>query len=134
MKGENSGNILKLVRLRADCDRDALLAIAEPAGPICHSGAWSCFSMDKKFSLEYLQDIITNRFRHPLPGSYTATLDDELVREKVQEEAKELCEAKTKKEIIMEAADLFYFSTALLTRSNVTINDVLDELDRRHKK
>ncbi|MDR2730177.1 MAG: phosphoribosyl-ATP diphosphatase [Treponema sp.] len=134
MKGENSGNVLKLIRLRADCDRDALLATAEPAGPVCHTGAWSCFSIEKKFSFEFLQNIIFDRFRHPVPGSYTSTLDDELVREKVQEEAKELCEAKTKKEIIMEAADVFYFSTALLTRANVSIHEVLDELDRRHKK
>jgi phosphoribosyl-ATP pyrophosphohydrolase/phosphoribosyl-AMP cyclohydrolase len=134
MKGENSGNTLKLLRLRADCDLDALLVTAEPAGPVCHTGAWSCFSTDKKYSLEFLQNIIAERFRNPVPGSYTATLDDELVREKVQEEAKELCEAKTKKEIIMEAADVFYFSTALLTRAGISIQDVLDELDRRHKK
>jgi phosphoribosyl-ATP pyrophosphohydrolase/phosphoribosyl-AMP cyclohydrolase len=134
MKGENSGNVLKLIRLRADCDRDALLATAEPAGPICHTGAWSCFATNQNYTLELLQNIIAERFRNPVPGSYTATLDDELVREKVMEEAKELCEAKTHEEIVWEAADLLYFATALMTRAGVTVQEILDELDRRHKK
>jgi len=134
MKGENSGNVLKLIRLRADCDRDSILAIAQPAGPVCHTGAWSCFATNKEYTLEYLQDIITERFRNPAPGSYTATLDDELVREKVMEEAQELCDAKTREEVIWEAADLLYFSTVLMTRAGVTVQDILDELDKRHKK
>jgi phosphoribosyl-ATP pyrophosphohydrolase/phosphoribosyl-AMP cyclohydrolase len=134
MKGETSGNVLKLVRLRADCDRDALLATAEPAGPVCHTGAWSCFATNRNYTWEYLQGIIGERFRNPAPGSYTATLDDELVREKVMEEAKGLCEAKTRDEIIWEAADLLYFSTVLLTRAGVRVPEILDELDRRHKK
>jgi phosphoribosyl-ATP pyrophosphohydrolase/phosphoribosyl-AMP cyclohydrolase len=81
-----------------------------------------------------LQDIIAERFRNPAPGSYTATLDDDLVREKIMEEAKELCEAKTRDEIVWEAADLLYFSTVLMTRAGVTVQEILDELDRRHKK
>jgi phosphoribosyl-ATP pyrophosphohydrolase/phosphoribosyl-AMP cyclohydrolase len=134
MKGENSGNVLKLINLRADCDRDALLATAHPAGPVCHSGAWSCFANNRDYTLQFLQDIIRDRFSNPAPGSYTATLDDELVREKILEEAKELCEAKTREEIVWEAADLLYFSTALMTRAGVTVREILDELDRRHKK
>jgi phosphoribosyl-ATP pyrophosphohydrolase/phosphoribosyl-AMP cyclohydrolase len=134
MKGENSGNILKLIRLRADCDRDALLATAQPAGPVCHTGAWSCFANNRDYSWQFLQEIIAERFRNPAPGSYTATLDDELVREKVLEEAKEICEAKTRDEIIWEAADLLYFSTVLMTRAGVSVQEIFDELDRRHKK
>jgi len=134
MKGENSGNVLKLIRLRADCDRDALLAVAEPAGPVCHSGAWSCFANNRDYTWQFLQDIIAERFRSPSPGSYTAALDDDLVREKVLEEAKELCEAKTHDEIVWEAADILYFTTVLMTRAGVTVQEILDELDRRHKK
>jgi phosphoribosyl-ATP pyrophosphohydrolase/phosphoribosyl-AMP cyclohydrolase len=134
MKGENSGNVLKLKRLRADCDRDALLAAVEPAGPVCHTGAWSCFGTNRRYTWEYLQSVIVERFRNPTPGSYTATLDDELVREKVMEEAGEVCEAKTHDETVWEAADLLYFTTALITRAGVTVEEVLDELDRRHKK
>jgi phosphoribosyl-ATP pyrophosphohydrolase/phosphoribosyl-AMP cyclohydrolase len=134
MKGEHSGNVLKLKRLRADCDRDALLATVEPAGPVCHTGAWSCFGTNRRYTWEYLQSVIAGRFRDPTPGSYTATLDDELVREKVMEEAEEVCEAKTHDEIVWEAADLLYFTTALITRAGVRVEEVLDELDRRHKK
>jgi len=134
MKGENSGNVLKLVKLRADCDRDALLATAVPAGPVCHTGAWSCFATNRDYTLQFLQNIIEERFRNPAPGSYTATLDDELVREKVIEEAQELCDAETRDEIIWEAADLLYFSTVLMTRAGVSVQEILDELDRRHKK
>jgi phosphoribosyl-ATP pyrophosphohydrolase/phosphoribosyl-AMP cyclohydrolase len=81
-----------------------------------------------------LQSIIADRFRNPLPGSYTATLDDRLVREKIMEEAEELCTAKTHDEKVWEAADLIFFATALMTREGVTAAEVLDELDRRHKK
>ena len=134
MKGETSGNTLKLLRLRADCDRDTLLATVEPAGPVCHTGAWSCFATNRNYTWELLQGIISERFRNPVPGSYTATLDDDLVREKIMEEAKELCEAKTRDEIVWEAADLLYFSTVLLTRAGITVQEILDELDRRNKK
>jgi phosphoribosyl-ATP pyrophosphohydrolase/phosphoribosyl-AMP cyclohydrolase len=134
MKGETSGNTLKLTRLRADCDRDAILAVAEPAGPVCHTGAWSCFATNRNYTLQFLQSIIQERLRNPAPGSYTATLDNELVREKIMEEAKEICEAKTHDEIVWEAADLLYFATVLMTKEGVTIEEILDELDRRHKK
>ncbi|MDR2375872.1 MAG: phosphoribosyl-ATP diphosphatase [Treponema sp.] len=134
MKGEHSGNTLTLLRMRADCDRDAILATVEPAGPVCHTGAFSCFETGRRYTWEHLRAIIAERFRNPAPGSYTATLDDELVREKIMEEAEELCEAKTRDEIIWEAADLLYFTTVLMTRSGIRVEDVLHELDRRHKK
>ncbi|MDR0403575.1 MAG: phosphoribosyl-ATP diphosphatase [Treponema sp.] len=134
MKGENSGNVLVLRRLRADCDRDALLAVVEPAGPVCHTGGWSCFGVGRRYTWEYLQSLVAERFRNPVPGSYTATLDDELVREKVSEEAGELCAAKTRDEVVWEAADLLYFTTALMTREGVSVEEVFAELDRRHKK
>ncbi|MDR1143056.1 MAG: phosphoribosyl-ATP diphosphatase [Spirochaetaceae bacterium] len=134
MKGEHSGNTLRLLRLRADCDRDALLAVVEPAGPVCHTGGWSCFGTNRRYTWEYLQSIIAGRLRNPAPDSYTATLDDGLVREKIMEEADELCAAKTRDEKIWEAADLLYFATVLLTREDVTVEEVLNELERRHLK
>jgi phosphoribosyl-ATP pyrophosphohydrolase/phosphoribosyl-AMP cyclohydrolase len=134
MKGESSGNTLTLLRLRADCDRDALLAVTENAGPVCHTGAWSCFETGRRYTWEYLRELIAERIRNPVSGSYTAALDDELVREKVMEEAEELCSAKTHDEIVWEAADLLYFTTVLMTRAGVTVAEILDELDRRHKK
>jgi phosphoribosyl-ATP pyrophosphohydrolase/phosphoribosyl-AMP cyclohydrolase len=134
MKGETSGHTLGLIRLRADCDRDALLAVAEPSGPVCHTGAFSCFGLDRRYTWDFLQRIVAERLKTAAPGSYTATLDDELVREKILEEAEELCAAKGRDEVIWEAADLLYFATVLMTREGVTVEEVLDELDRRHKK
>ncbi len=134
MKGETSGNTLDIIRLRTDCDQDAILATVNPKGPICHTGKWSCFETGRQYTWEYLQEIVTERFRNPAPGSYTASLDDELVREKIQEEAEEICTAKTHEEIVWEAADLLYFMTVLMTREKVSVREVLDELDRRHKK
>ncbi|MDR1443363.1 MAG: phosphoribosyl-ATP diphosphatase [Treponema sp.] len=134
MKGEHSGNTLTLLRMRADCDRDAILAVAEPTGPVCHTGAFSCFDTGRRYSLEFLQEIITGRLRNPSPGSYTAALDDELVREKVMEEAEELCKAGNHDELVWEAADLLFFTTVLMTRAGIKVDEVLAELDRRHKK
>ncbi|MDR2632573.1 MAG: phosphoribosyl-ATP diphosphatase [Treponema sp.] len=134
MKGEHSGNTLRLLRLRADCDRDALLAVVEAAGPVCHTGGYSCFETGRRYTWEYLQSIIADRLSKPRPGSYTATLDDKLVREKIREEAEEVCTAKTHADVVWEAADLLFFTTALMTREGVTVAEVLDELDRRHKK
>jgi phosphoribosyl-ATP pyrophosphohydrolase/phosphoribosyl-AMP cyclohydrolase len=134
MKGETSGNTLAVIRLRADCDRDAILATVDPAGSVCHTGAWSCFSTGRRFTLEYLQSVIKKRFSNPVPGSYTATLNDKLVREKLMEEAEEVCTAKTHDEIVWEAADVLYFTTALITRAGVDVEEVLAELERRHRK
>lgn len=133
MKGETSGNTLRLIRMRTDCDSDALLATVNASGPVCHTGNWTCFG-DRQYSWEYLQEIIEERFRNPAPGSYTATLDDELVREKVMEEAEEVCTAETREELIWEVADLLYFTTVLMTRGKISVAEVMDELDRRHKK
>jgi phosphoribosyl-ATP pyrophosphohydrolase/phosphoribosyl-AMP cyclohydrolase len=134
MKGESSGHTLELRRLRADCDRDALLAVAEPAGPVCHTGAFSCFATGRRYTWDFLQSIVAERIKTAAPGSYTAALDDELVREKIREEAEELCTAQGHDEVVWEAADLLYFATVLMTREGVRVEEVLDELDRRHKK
>jgi phosphoribosyl-ATP pyrophosphohydrolase/phosphoribosyl-AMP cyclohydrolase len=134
MKGESSGNTMKLLRLRADCDRDALLAVVEPRGPVCHTGAWSCFETDRRYTPQYLQEIINERLRTAPAGSYTASLTDERVRRKIMEEAYEVCTARNKDEFVWEAADLIYHTLTLLSKENVYIDEVLDELDRRHKK
>ena len=136
-KGETSGNFLEVEKLRADCDRDTVLATVIPHGPTCHTGAWSCFqsNADRPYSMEFLYEIISERFSNPKPGSYTATLTAERVREKIMEEAEELCdEAETKADVIWEFADLFYFLSVLMYQEKVTWNDILAELDKRHKK
>lgn len=135
-KGETSGNFLELVKLRADCDRDTILATVIPHGPTCHTGSWTCFTSEaaEKSSLERLFGTIAERFANPRPGSYTATLDYKRVREKVMEEAEELTEADGKDEVIWEAADLLYFVSVLMYKEGVCWKDVYDELDKRHKE
>ncbi len=135
-KGETSGNTLSVVRLRVDCDRDTILATVRPAGPTCHTGAWTCFqtTADRPYSLPFLSSIIADRFANPRPGSYTATLTAERVREKIEEEAEELIEAEGKDDVVWEVADLLYFMNVLMYREGVSWQDVLDELDKRHKK
>ena len=135
-KGDTSGNVLQVVKMRADCDRDCVLATVLPTGPACHTGSWTCFTsaIDEKSSMGRLYNVIADRFANPKPGSYTATLDNKRVREKVEEEAEELCEAEGKEEVIWEAADLLYFVNVLMYKEGVSWKDVYDELDRRHKE
>lgn len=132
-KGESSGNIQKFVQFRPDCDSDSLLATVEQTGVACHLGSYSCFG-DKKFSLNELYDVINYRLKNPNGNSYTATLTEKKVREKLIEEAHEVIEAQSKDEIIWEAADVLYFLTVLMAKSGVSNDEVLDELKRRRKK
>ena len=135
-KGETSGHFLEVVKMRVDCDRDTILATVIPHGGACHTGSFTCFGAepDEKSSMERLYGTISERFANPRPGSYTATLNDKRVREKVEEEAEEICEAEGKDEVIWEAADLLYFVSVLMYKEGVTWQDVYNELDRRHKK
>ncbi|UCE05742.1 MAG: bifunctional phosphoribosyl-AMP cyclohydrolase/phosphoribosyl-ATP diphosphatase HisIE [bacterium] len=133
MKGETSGHDQDLIKIRNDCDSDALLATVRQEGVACHQGSYSCFG-DKKFSLNDLYRVVKDRFENPQPGSYTATLTNKKLREKLLEEAGEVVIAKTRDEITWEAADVLYFLTVLLAKSGVEISDVVNELRRRRKK
>jgi phosphoribosyl-ATP pyrophosphohydrolase/phosphoribosyl-AMP cyclohydrolase len=132
MKGETSKNTQKLLKIRADCDRDALLATVKQKGVACHLGTYSCFG-DKNFRLEDLYDVVKDRLENPVQGSYTATLTKEILNKKILEEAGEITKAKEKEEIIWEAADVLYFLTVMLAKNNVSISDVIEELRRRRK-
>jgi phosphoribosyl-ATP pyrophosphohydrolase/phosphoribosyl-AMP cyclohydrolase len=132
MKGETSHNVQEIVKLRADCDRDTILATVRQKGVACHLGSYSCFG-DKIFSLNELYELIRDRTENPRPESYTATLNGNRLKEKIMEEAREIVVAKTKEELIWEIADLLYFITAALVKSDVELSDVINDLRRRRR-
>ncbi|MBI5036401.1 bifunctional phosphoribosyl-AMP cyclohydrolase/phosphoribosyl-ATP diphosphatase HisIE [Candidatus Micrarchaeota archaeon] len=131
-KGETSGNTMKVNRVLWDCDRDALLYMAEPKGVACHTGKQTCFGK-REFSLESLFQVLEQRKKKPARNSYTAKLlrDRALLDEKILEEARELTEAKTKQELAWEAADVFYFTLVKLVEKGVSLEDVVRELEKR---
>ncbi len=142
-KGEESGNILKVVSIADDCDHDTLLIQAIPAGPVCHTGNATCFSETNKFGIEflaYLQEFINRRHQEMPEGSYTTSLFKKGVNrmaQKVGEEAVEtVIEATngTDDRLIYEASDLIYHLIVLLTSKGLTINDLAVELEKRHKE
>ncbi len=132
-KGETSGNIQKFQKIRADCDGDALLITADPAGPACHTGSYSCFG-PRGFALEDLYRVIEERIKQPSPGSYTSRLTPRLLREKILEEAGEVVEAQESREIIWEVSDLVYFVNVLMAKHGVSWQDILRELGRRRRQ
>lgn len=140
-KGETSGHVLHLREIRADCDMDTLLILADPDGPTCHLGTQSCFAGSELPSLTILADlasIIRQRRNDPSPGSYTAKLFAEgLARmaQKVGEEAVEVAlAAGDAKRLTEESADLLYHLMVLLEAGGVDWMDVMNELRARANK
>lgn len=129
-KGATSGNTQRLIGLRPDCDGDTLLATVAPAGPACHTGRDSCFG-SLPFSIEQLQDIVTDRLAHPVDGSYTASLTASRMRQKLIEEAGEMALARDNDNLVAEAADLMYFLTVILAERDIPFADVIRELEAR---
>lgn len=142
-KGEESGNVLKVVSIADDCDHDTLLIQAIPAGPVCHTGNATCFSETNEFGIEflaYLQEFINRRHQEMPEGSYTTSLFKKGINrmaQKVGEEAVEtVIEATngTDDRLIYEASDLIYHLIVLLTSKGLTINELAVELEKRHKE
>ena len=138
-KGETSGNYLQVKEIIPDCDNDTLLILAEPVGPVCHTGTRTCFGEEaSKFDLNYLQKVIDQRRDEMPEGSYTTKLFEKginKIAQKVGEEAVELIiEAKdSNNELFLnEAADLTYHLLVLLSAKGFGIKDVIDVLDKRH--
>lgn len=143
-KGETSGNFLDVVSITADCDEDTLLITARPAGPVCHTGAGSCFGAANVMQqpidlLVELENTIDERRREQPEGSYVASLfvkGINKIAQKVGEEAVELViEAKDNDagRFRSEAADLLFHYLVLLRAKGVSIGDVIEELDGRRK-
>ncbi|MCA1747697.1 MAG: bifunctional phosphoribosyl-AMP cyclohydrolase/phosphoribosyl-ATP diphosphatase HisIE [Bacteroidales bacterium] len=142
-KGEESGNFLNVIEILEDCDNDTLLIKANPVGPVCHTGADTCFSEvnDSGISfLRQLQDLVAQRKRDLPEGSYTTKLFNagiNKIAQKVGEEAVELViESKDNNDALFlnEAADLTYHLLVLLTEKGFDLADVVNILEQRHSK
>jgi phosphoribosyl-AMP cyclohydrolase / phosphoribosyl-ATP pyrophosphohydrolase len=141
-KGETSGNFLKVVEIKVDCDNDTLLILAEPQGPTCHSGKYSCFG-DKENNALFLQELfnlIKERKKKKPQNSYTTSLFekglDEIVK-KVGEESVEViiaAKSQTNQRLIEESGDLLYHLLVLLAEKGVDLAEVMAELNQRHQK
>ena len=140
-KGEESGNFLNVISIHEDCDHDTLLIKAHPLGPVCHTGADTCWNEKNEADilfLSYLQDFISKRYEEMPEKSYTTSLFKEGVNrmaQKVGEEAVEtVIEATngTDDRLIYEASDLIYHLIVLLTSKGYRIEDLARELQERH--
>ena len=153
LKGETSGNYQQVKEIRFDCDNDTLLVKVKPEGPACHTGKKSCFYkniegkevedsqenfLQKALFLRILYQLIQDRKKNLPPDSYTSYLLKEgidKIGKKIGEEAAEVIIAaknKVKEEIVYESADLIYHLLVLLVLNNVTIEEVMTELEGRH--
>jgi len=141
-KGEESGNFLFLKSLLLDCDNDTILIKANPAGPVCHTGADTCFN-EKNSSdnfLTYLERVIEQRKRLTPAESYISSLFSKginKIAQKVGEEAVEVViEAKDNNEelFLNESADLLFHYLILLNAKGYKLQNVIDILQKRHSK
>ena len=152
-KGETSGHFLNLVDMKIDCDEDTLLVRVNPIGPTCHTGTDTCWgeentpidngqlTMDNANPLLFLselQSFIDKRKQQMPEGSYTTSLFNKginKIAQKVGEEALEtVIEATngTSEHLVYEASDLLYHLIVMLTEKGLRIEDVAEELHKRH--
>lgn len=141
-KGETSGNYLKLVDIRLDCDNDTLLVKVHPQGPTCHLGTDTCWGEDNSLNpilfLSELQNFIDKRHQEMPENSYTTSLFKKGINkmaQKVGEEATEtIIEATngTNEQLVYESSDLLYHLIVMLTAKGLSIEDVASELIKRH--
>ncbi|MET3880707.1 bifunctional phosphoribosyl-AMP cyclohydrolase/phosphoribosyl-ATP diphosphatase HisIE [Chitinophaga sp. OAE865] len=140
-KGEESGNFLIVKDLMVDCDQDTILIKASPVGPVCHTGADTCWN-EKNVANDFLatlENIITDRRNNPSDKSYTASLFAKginKIAQKVGEEAVEVViEAKDNNDelFLNESADLLFHYLILLQAKGFQLSDVISVLKQRHK-
>ncbi|MEH7125031.1 bifunctional phosphoribosyl-AMP cyclohydrolase/phosphoribosyl-ATP diphosphatase HisIE [Bacillus sp. JJ1773] len=151
-KGATSGNTQRIVEMKFDCDKDAIVVLVAPAGPACHTGAVSCFeeslyqsgesagSLSDYSILLSLEKLIKEREAERPEGAYTTYLFEkgvDKILKKVGEEAAEVIIAaknRDKEELKWEAADLLYHLLVLLREQELPFKEVLSVLDKRHEK
>ena len=141
-KGEESGNFLHVVSIKADCDNDTLLIQVNPVGPVCHTGTDTCWGEKNEepvMFLKLLQDFIDKRHEEMPEKSYTTSLFESginKIAQKVGEEAVETvieAVANNNTDVVYEASDLIYHLLVLLENQGLSIADLEEELAERHK-
>jgi len=139
-KGETSGNFLKVISIKEDCDQDTLLIQVIPNGHTCHNGTTSCFGNEPQISfLNELENVIEERISNPSSESYVASLFQKginKIAQKVGEEAIELViEAKDDNQdlFLNEAADLLFHYLVLLKAKGFGLENVETILKDRMK-
>ena len=144
-KGEESGNVQKIISMQADCDNDTLLIRVEQTGVACHTGSPSCFNeliygnIDGTSAiLPELKRVLRNRMNDPSPESYTCKLfgDENKMCKKIVEEAGEFVlsiKDKDEKEMAWELADLIYHVMAAIEKTGLPIEKVFEKLSERRK-
>lgn len=142
-KGEESGNFLNVVSIHPDCDNDTLLIKVNPVGPVCHTGADTCWiEKNTKTNLDFLiglEQVIESRKNNPSDDSYTSKLflkGMNKIAQKVGEEATELViESKDSNDdlFVNEAADLLFHYLILLQAKGFKLQDVIAKLEARKK-
>ena len=141
-KGEESGNHLQLRQILVDCDNDSLLIKAEPTGPVCHTGADTCWSEKnhKEDFLNYLEHIIELRRNGADENSYVRKLFSKginKIAQKVGEEAVETviaALAQSEERVIEESADLLFHLLLLLQSKGIRLKTIEKKLEERHEK
>ncbi len=157
-KGETSGNVQRVQELSYDCDGDTLLLRVKQTGVSCHTGSYSCFSGRKLYRasensivpvdtkddmplaeiLSDLYQVIQSRRLHPVEGSYTNYLfdkgQDKILKKLGEETAETIIASKNniREDVLYEMGDLWYHCLVLLAYHNMTPEDLLEELKRRH--
>ena len=145
LKGETSGNYQNVVSVKYDCDSDSLLLEVKKEGPACHTGSESCFfnslfeaENNSNFSPEKLYNLIKDRKVNPEEKSYTSYLFEkglDKILKKVGEECTEViigAKNNDNDELKYEIADLYYHTLVLMIEQGLTIQDVKNELAKRH--
>jgi len=141
-KGEESSNLLLVKHIAIDCDNDTLLIKAEPLGPVCHTGADTCWNEKnrKEDFLSYLEEVIETRKKSDDESSYVRHIFQQginKIAQKVGEESVELIlEAKDNDEQLFlgEASDLLFHYLLLLNAKGYNLQDVIGVLKKRHSK
>ena len=147
-KGATSGHLQRVIKLDYDCDEDTLLVYVEQTGAACHTGNRSCFyrtlveneEVPEANPLLSLEEVIADRKSNPEEGSYTCYLFEkglDKVLKKVGEECAETIIAAKNgdlTELNGEVNDLIYHLMVMMNICGLTLDEVLNELEKRAKK